>query len=238
MTKDISDIWRWNNQLSWELFSEAIYCYRQTMKSFSEHKTHMFCKNGLFAIITSVEAYTNQTLLQKPYNWSKSQLDNKQHTLEYKIKKLTNDSIDLANFKESKKIRNDFLVHHKRKDHRYVIEINPFSLLDAIESAQEIIAKIAFYNDLEFPYWISGVNFIDARTKDIALCKEIEFWRYVKDGGLINKFPNDFLTPSESLNYPNLWDNYKILYDGLWQILKNKNFEMYLGEHVSCQYWD
>lgn len=238
MTKDVSDIWRWNNQLSWELFSEAIYCYRQTMKSFPQHKTHMFCKNGLFAIITAVEAYANQTLLQKPYNWSKSQLDNKQHTLEYKIKKLTNDSIDLANFKESKKIRNDFLVHHKRKDHRYVIEINPFSLLDAIESAQEIIAKIAFYNDLKFPYWISGVNFIDPRTKDIDLFNEVEYWRYIKNGGLINKFPNDFLTPSGSLNYPNLWDNYKILYDGLWQILKNKNFEMYLGEHVSCQYWD
>lgn len=238
MTKDISDIWRWNNQLSWELFSEAIYCYRQTMKSFSEHKTHMFCKNGLFAIITSVEAYANETLSKAPYNWSKSQLDNKQHTLEYKIKKLTNDSIYLENFKESKKIRNDFLVHHKRKDQRYAIEINPISLLNAIESAQEIIAKIAFYNDLTFPYWISGVNFIDVRTKDIDLLNEVEFWRYVKNGGLINHFPNNFLTPSGSLNYPNLWDNYKILYDGLWQLLKNKNFEMYFGDHMSCQYWD
>ena len=98
MIKDTSDIWRFTN-LAWELFGEATYCYRQTMKSFPEHKTHMFCKNGLFAIITSVEAYANQTLLQKPYNWSKSQLDNKQHTIEYKIKKLTDDSIDLANFR-------------------------------------------------------------------------------------------------------------------------------------------
>lgn len=245
MTKDVSDIWRWNNQLSWELFSEAIYCYRQTMKSFSEHKTHMFCKNGLFAVITSIEAYANQTLLQKPYNWSKSQLDNKQNTLEEKIKKLTNDSIDLANFKESKKIRNDFLVHHKRKDHRYVIEINPFSLLDAIESAQELIAKIAFYNDLEFPYWISGVNFIDPQTNDIDLLNEVEFWRHIIMTGLFN-CPDNFMTPSGSLNYPNLWDDYKILYNGLWQFLKNRNFDIDIGikdsrfphmPHLSCQYW-
>lgn len=245
MIKDTSNIWRFTN-LAWELFSEATYCYRQTMKSFSEHKTHMFCKNGLFAIIASVEAYANQTLLQKPYNWSKSQLDNKQHTIEYKIKKLTYDSIDLANFKESKKIRNDFLVHHKRKDQRYTIEINPFSLLNAIESAQEIIAKIAFHNHLEFPYWISGANFVNPRIKDINLLSEVEFWPHLITIGLF-KCPNNFMTPSGSLNYLNLWDEYKILYDGLWQLLKNRNFDIDIGikdsrfpqtSYLSCQYWD
>ena len=247
MAKDTSDIWRWNAQLSWELFSEAIYCYRQTMQGFAEHKTHMFCKNGLFAIIASVEAYANEVLSKSPYNFCEKKL--KDEKLTFKIKTLTKSSHEaehIRRFNQLKEIRNDFLAHHKRKDQRYVIEINPISLLDAIESAQEIIAKIAFYNDLEFPCWISGVNFIDPRTKDIDLLNEVDFWRHIIMTGLF-QCPNNFMAPSGSLNYPNLWDDYKILYDGLWQLLKDKNFDIDIGikdsrfphmPYLSCQYWD
>ena len=246
MNRDSSDIWRFTN-LSWELFSEATYCYRQTMKSFPEHKTHMFCKNGLFAVVASVEAYANEVLSKSPYNFCEKSLEDK--NLTFKIKTLTKSSheaVHIRRFNQLKKIRNDFLAHHKRKDQRYVIEINPFSLLATIESAQEIIAKIAFYNDLEFPYWISGVNFISPQTKDIDPSNEVEFWRHIITIGLF-KCPNNFMTPSGSLDYPNLWDEYKILYDRLWQLLKNRNFDIDIAikdsrfpkmPYLSCQYWD
>lgn len=80
----MGELWRWDAKLSWELFSEAVYCYRQILNGNVEHKTHMFCKSGIFSIVTSLEALTNEILLNPPYSWTKTKLEKKENNLDSK----------------------------------------------------------------------------------------------------------------------------------------------------------
>lgn len=243
-------IWKWDAKLSWELLSEAIYSYRQTLKTTTQkHKVHMFCKNGLFASVTSIETFVNEVLLNNFY-WTKTQLDKKEHSIEFKIKKLLN-SIEeekcYKNFVRSKKIRNDFLVHHKRPDHRYIDEINVFLLLESIEATQEIIARISFEYGMSFPYWVSGVNFINPVDNDILLSNEIEFWRHIKTSGLFKGIETIYTPLSAEINYPKEWSEYKYLFKGLWKLLKDREFNFEIEKSnerfprmpiLSCKYWE
>ncbi len=245
----MDELWRWDAKLSWELFSEAIYSYRQTLKSSSEHKTHMFCKSGIFSIVTSLEAFTNEVLLKPPYLWTKSQLEKKENGLEKKISLLTQGRVSqksIDQFKHAKYIRNHFLVHHKRRDHRYVVEINVVVLLEAIEATQEIVAGITFNHAMPFPYWICGVNFINPITNDICFSNEVEFWRNIKKLGFF-QYPDIFLVPSGNLNYPTKWEEYVVLYMDFWELLKKNNFDFDMRirdtrfpkmQYLSCSYWD
>ncbi len=245
----MDELWRWDAKLSWELFSEAIYSYRQTLKSSSEHKRHMFCKSGIFSIVTSLEAFTNEVLLHSPYLWTKSQLEKRENVLEKKISLLVQGRVaqkSIEQFMHAKYIRNHFLVHHKRLDHRYVVEMNSVVLLEAIEATQEIMAGIAFNHAMPFPYWICGVNFINPPTNDISLSHDVEFWQHIKRLGILPS-PDTFLSPSGHLNYPTEWEEYTILYRALWELLKESSFKFDMRikdnrfpkmPYLSCSYWD
>ena len=54
------EVWKWNVNLAWELFTSGIYFYRKALNSEFEHQKHMYYKNGLLSIVTSVEVYINQ----------------------------------------------------------------------------------------------------------------------------------------------------------------------------------
>lgn len=207
----------------------------------------MFCKNGLFASVTSVETFVNEFLLTKFY-WSKNQLH--KNDIEQKVKKLL-DSVEnednINKFLRCKKIRNDFLVHHKRPDHRYVDEINHVVLLESIEAAQEIIVGISFKYEMAFPYWVSGVNFINPVDNDITLSNDIEFWRHIKNSGLFKGIEQIYTPFSAEINYPKEWDEYKYLVNGLWELLKDRGFNFDIEKSdvrfprmpiLSCKYWE
>ncbi len=245
----MGELWRWDAKLSWELFSEAVYCYRQILNGNVEHKTHMFCKSGIFSIVTSLEALTNEILLNPPYSWTKTKLEKKENNLDSKIHFLTHGMVSpksLKAFESIKYIRNHFLVHHKRRDQRYVVEMNVVLLLDGIEAVQEIIARIAFNHSMPFPYWICGVNFINPITNDITLSHDVEFWRHIKGLGIF-QCPDTFLSPSGDLKYPTKWEEYTILYRGLWELLKESSFKFDMRikdnrfpkmPYLSCNYWE
>ncbi len=119
-------------------------------------------------------------------------------------------------------------------------------VLDGIEAVQEIIARIAFNHSMPFPYWICGVNFINPITNDITFSHDIEFWRHIKGLGIF-QCPDTFLSPSGDLNYPTKWEEYTILYRGLWELLKKSSFKFDMRikdnrfpkmPYLSCNYWE
>ena len=67
------EVWKWNVNLAWELFTSGIYFYRKALNSKFEHQKHMYYKNGLLSIVTSVEVYINQLLISEE-KWSKSKI--------------------------------------------------------------------------------------------------------------------------------------------------------------------
>ncbi|MEW6551914.1 MAG: hypothetical protein AB1389_07290 [Campylobacterota bacterium] len=240
-------VYKWDSQLSWELFSEAVYCYRQTLKpNIQQHKLHMFCKNGIFSAITSIEAFVNETLI-KQFKWTKTQLDKNgiETKIKFLLKNIANDTV-FNTFKNCKSVRNNYLVHHKRPDHKYVDELNQNNLINSIESVQELIAKITFTHKLHFQYWITGTNFINPHNKDITLENEVEFWRHIKYTGKF-KGIEKIMSPSGEIVYPLNWNDYKTLYFGLWDMLKQNNFDIEIEQqnkrfhqmpYLTCKYWE
>jgi len=107
------EVWKWNVNLSWELFSSAVYSYRKSLQSKYEHQRHMYYKNGLLSAVTSVEAYVNYYLITEK-GWSNNKLNKK--SINYKLIFL---GVDKEIYTDSKELRNEFIIHHKNKDHRY-----------------------------------------------------------------------------------------------------------------------
>ena len=212
-------VWLWNCKLSWELFSSAVYDYRKVFTETKAHRKHALCKNGLFASVTSVEAYLNEVLAQEE-KWSQHQLKSKS----FKDKLLFFD-LDLPKY-EAKSVRNNFLVHHKRIDQRYFLEINSEIFLDSIETAQEIIARVCFKRGVIFPYWITGVNFVNpSHGLDIDLSNDYEFWRHIRWTKLFKGIDN-IIDSAGNIYLPSDWKDYKYLYHGLWEMLKKNNFHL------------
>lgn len=233
------EVWKWNVNLAWELFTSWIYFYRKALNSKFEHQKHMYYKNGLLSIVTSVEVYINQLLISEE-KWSKSKI--KDTKIENKFEYFNvNDNL----YKTSKNLRNIYIVHFKEKDHRYFDEINENTFLEVIESAQEIIAKINFNKKRLFPYWITGVNFINpSHNYDLVLLNELEFWRYMKYSGYL-KIEIFDMTGNLIYNIDK-YNKYKELYFELWNRIREKEFmfEFYKDKRfpqmpiLSCAFWD
>ena len=211
------EIWKWNVNLAWELFTSSVYCYRKAINSKFEHQRHMYYKNGLLSAVTSVEVYINQWLLHEE-KWTNQKI--KSTNIENKFEFL---DVDNNLYKTSKNVRNKYLIHYKDKDHRYYDKINETSLLESIESAQEIIAIINFNKKRIFPYWITGINFINpSHNNDISFTGDFEFWSHLKSLGCLNKEIYDM--------YGNMiyciedYNDYKSLYFELWNKMKEENF--------------
>lgn len=244
-------VWKWDFKLSWELFSEAIYSYRQAINEAKKHKSHMHCKNGIFAAITSLEAFLNETLIKK-HGWSKIKLE-KNNADKVKLKTLINDfSEDNAFYKkfiDYKKIRNNYLVHHKENDYTYVDKINTDSLLGTIEAVQEIIARISFNNrDIDYPYWISGLNFLNpGENEDISLGNQFEYWRHIGYSCIDNSDLITFNSMMTTIEYPEIWIEYEKLHLKIWKLLLKYNFNFDVEEksdkfplmpYLSSKYWE
>jgi hypothetical protein len=148
--REKNKIWLWNANLAWELFSSSIYNYRLVLITNKQHQRHAFCKNVILNAITAVEVFFNE-ILAKEMKWTEKEI--RDCKPEEKLKIL---GIDFSEkkFNDSKFIRNNFIVHHKRNDYRYFVEINQESALGAIESSQDIIAEVSFKKNRMFPYWI------------------------------------------------------------------------------------
>jgi hypothetical protein len=233
------EVWKWNVNLAWELFSSGIYFYRKALNSKFEHQRHMYYKNGILSIVTSVEVYINQLLISEE-KWSKSKVKDT-----YLVNKFEYFGVNDDLYKTSKNLRNIYIVHFKEKDHKYFDEINENTFLEAIESAQEIIAKINFNKNRLFPYWITGVNFINpSHNYDLDLSNNMEFWRHMKYSGYLNIEIFDIV---ENLIYNiDEYDSYRELYSELWHKIKKENFKLkfYKNEKfpkmpiLSCEFWD
>lgn len=215
-------VWIWNANLAWELFSSAVYNYRLSLTTHREHQKHAFCKNVILDALTAVEAYFNE-ILAKEMGWTEGEI--RKAKWRDKLVELGVDFSEVR-FANSKFVRNNFIVHHKRNDYRYFVEINPGSALDAIESSQDIIAEVSFRKGRIFPYWITGLNFIDpSHANDIWLMNDYEFWSRFKWLG-ISKVVNGMLSPSGEIRPPTDRKTYNPLYRELWQKLKDSDFKL------------
>ena len=213
-------VWMWNASLAWELFSSAVFSYRQSLKTQMSHKKHSFQKNVIFSAVTSVEAYTNE-LLAKEKGWTEREINNCRD-------KLGEFGIDYNNtaFKDSKFVRNQFIVHHKRDDYRYFVEINETSALNAIESVQSIIAEISYSRNVLFPYWITGLNFINpAHGNDIFLINNQQFWMRMSQAKISDRL-SGIASLSGELTMPSNKAAYLALYEEIWDLLKSNNFDL------------
>ncbi len=194
-------VWLWNVNLAWELFSSAVYNYRQALSTTKEHQRHSFFKTVILTSVTAVEAYFNE-VLAKEYGWSEGDLQKKKWR--EKVETLGID-FEQERFSQSKFIRNNFIVHHKRIDYRYFVEINDATASGAIESSQDIIAEVSFNRNRIFPYWITGLNFINpSHSNDIWLLNDYEFWCRFKWLGLcpiVNQMisPDGIITPPREI---------------------------------------
>ena len=204
--------------MSWELFSSSVYSYRQGISENKKHKAHAFLKTSLLFSVTSVEAFLNEVLLREK-GYSKSQLSGLR-SFEEKFEIF---DLDFPEY-TSKKIRNNFLVHHKRVDQKYFVKINRETVLESIEVAQEIIARVSFKEGSMFPYWITGVNFVNPLDNhDICLVNDYEFWRHVRWSGIFKGIENIF-DITGTITPPQKWEDYKLCYSGLWDLIKSSNF--------------
>jgi len=213
-------IWLWDANLAWELFSSAVYNYRLSRTSEKKHQQHAFYKTVILNAVTAVEAYCNEQLARER-GWTESQIKNCPD-------KLAEFGIDFQNsrFKESKFIRNNFIIHHKRNDYRYFVEITPQAALDAIESTQDVIAEISYRDGHMFPYWITGLNFINpSHGNDICLMNDYEFWLRFKRLG-ISEIVNNMVSYTGEINPPKERALYNSLYKELWQKLKDCDFKL------------
>ncbi len=235
-----NETYKWNVNLSWELFSSSVYSYRKALESTREHQRHMYYKSGLLSAVSSVEAYINE-ILRTEYGWSNTKFKNNQNI----NKKLEELKIDKSIYKDSKDIRNDFIIHHKEKDHTYFDKINHDTLLNAIESAQEIICLINYNKKRIFPYWITGINFINPSSNgDITLMNNPEFWRHLKYSGFSSLEIYDVAGDLEYKIKDYL--HYRSLYFELWEIIKKENFKFqFFSDKIyrkrpilSCRFWD
>lgn len=217
----ISDnkIWMWNANLAWELFSSAVYNYRQSLKTDLPHKKHAFQKNVIFNAVTAAEAFINELLTKK--GWNAEQIDK----CPDKLREFGINYTD-TEFKNSKFVRNHFIVHHKRDDHRYFFETNDVSALSAIESVQSIVAEISYSLGIIFPYWITGLNFRNpAHANDIFLLNDTEFWTRIKWAKLTEQLSSvsstngDIIVPKDKSEYLSLYEN-------IWDLLKHRNFDL------------
>lgn len=233
------EIWKWNVNLAWELFSSGIYFYRKALNSKFEHQRHMYFKNGLLSIVTSVEAYVNY-ILKEEHKWSNNQFKN--NSINFRLEFL---GVDKEIYSKSKNLRNDFIIHHKNRDHRYFDEINENAFLESIEAAQEIIAMINFNKKRLFPYWITGVNFVNpSHNYDLDLSNNIEFWKHIKCSYYLN---TEIFDIAGNLIYNiDEYDKYKELYFELWNKIKKENFQLKFHKDdrfpkipiLSCEFWD
>ncbi|MGD0232966.1 MAG: hypothetical protein ABSC55_00345 [Syntrophorhabdales bacterium] len=227
MSDKDDSVWLWNANLAWELFSSAVYSYRLSLATSKEHQRHSFFKTVILNSITSVEAYFNE-ILAKEDGWSEKAL--KAGKWSEKIHAL---GIDFGQerFSNSKLLRNDFIVHHKRIDYRYFVEINQATALDAIESSQDIIAELSYKRNRIFPYWITGLNFINpSHANDIWLLNDYEFWCRFKWLG-INRVVDQMIT-NGNIEPPKERNVYDSLYKELWQKLKDCSFKLDILNNV------
>ncbi len=218
MTDD--KVWLWDSNLAWELFSSAVYNYRLSFTSTKKHQIHGFYKNVILNAVTAVEVYCNE-ILAKDKGWTENEINKCRD-------KLAIFGIDFneTRFKSSKFIRNQFIVHHKRNDYRYFVEINHVAALEAIESSQDIIAEISFKRNSIFPYWITGLNFINPPDgNDICLLNDYEFWCRFKWLG-VSKVASNIVSDSGEIFPPKDRLIYDSLYKELWQKLKECNFKL------------
>ncbi len=215
-------VWLWNANLAWELFSSAVYNYRLALSSLKEHQRHSFFKTVIMSSVTAVEAYFNE-VLAKEENWSEGDLQKRNWS-----EKVSTLGIDFSaeRFSKSKFIRNNFIVHHKRIDYRYFVEINQTTALEAIESSQDVIADVSYRRNRIFPYWITGLNFINpSHSNDIWLLNDYEFWCRFKWLGLSRVVTQMFLSDG-SIRPPEDKNIYDSLYKELWQKLKDCHFKL------------
>jgi hypothetical protein len=215
-------VWLWNVNLAWELFSSAVYSYRLAQNSSKEHHRHSFFKTVILISVTAVEAYFNE-VLAKEEGWSEEDL--KKRKWSDKVSTL-DINFGQERFSKSKFIRNNFIVHHKRIDYRYFVEINQISALDAIESSQDIIAEVSYKKNRIFPYWITGLNFINpSHSNDICLLNDCEFWCRFKWLGL-SQIVSQMISPDGTISPPKEKKTYDSLYKELWQKLNDCNFKL------------
>lgn len=218
---DKDKVWIWNVNLAWELFSAGIYNYRLSLVESKKHKKHAYYKATIFNMTTAVEAYCNE-VLAKAEGWDENKL---RCGIQKKLEVLRID-YNKSRFKNSKFIRNELLVHYKGIDYRYFVKIDQAAALEAIESSQEIIAEISFNRKVIFPYWITGLNFINPKTNnDIWLMNDYEFWcrfKWLNTSELIN----NMISPSGDVYPPRDKDIYNSLYKELWEKLKSCNFRL------------
>jgi hypothetical protein len=221
-TENDDKVWRWNVNLAWELFSSAVYNYRMALSTSKEHHRHSFFKTVILASVTSVEAYFNE-VLAKEEGWSEGDLQKRKWS-----HKLSTLGIDFKQkrFSNCKFIRNNFIVHHKRIDYRYFAEINQVTALDAIESSQDIIADVSYKKNRIFPYWITGLNFINpSHGNDISLLNDYEFWCRFKWLG-VSQVVDQMIAADGSIRPPKEKKVYDSLYKDLWQKLKDRSFKL------------
>ncbi len=221
-TENDDRVWLWNVNLAWELFSSAVYNYRLALSTSKEHQRHSFLKTVILASVTAVEAYFNE-VLAKEEGWSEEDLQKRKWS-----EKLSTLGIDFKQerFSNCKFIRNNFIVHHKRIDYRYFLEINHVMALDAIESSQDLIAEVSYKKNRIFPYWITGLNFINpSHANDISLLNDYEFWCRFKWLGL-SQVVNQMITTDGSIRPPKEKKVYDSLYKDLWQKLKDCGFKL------------
>jgi hypothetical protein len=196
-TDNDDKVWLWNVNLAWELFSSAVYNYRMALLTSKEHQRHSFFKTVILTSVTAVEAYFNE-VLAKEEGWGEKDLRGDWS------KKLSTLGIDFGQerFSNSKFIRNNFIVHHKRIDYRYFVEINQITALDAIESSQDLIAEVSYKKNRIFPYWITGLNFINpSQDNDISLLNDYEFWLRFKRLG-VNQVISQMITADGNIRPP------------------------------------
>lgn len=219
---DKNKVWTWNANLAWELFSAGIFNYKLSLIEAKEHKKHAYYKNTIFNAVTAVEAFCNE-ILSKDKGWNERKLNRKSLIDKFKVFDV---DYKRSKFKDSKAIRNNFLVHHKRKDYRYFYEINQLSTLAAIESSQAIIAELSYRRNTIFPYWITGLNFINPRSRnDICLMNDYEFWsrfKWLKTNNIVNSM----ILSSGKIIPPKEEKVYKSLYKDMWENLKRCNFRL------------
>jgi hypothetical protein len=213
-------VWIWNANLAWELFSNGIYNYRQSLLEAKEHKKHSYYKNVIFNMITSVEAYCNE-ILAKEKKWGEKSL---RISIKDKLKELGVD-YEGSNFKKSKFIRNNLLVHYRQIDYAYFLAINQASALEAIESSQNIILEVCFNRSVIFPYWITGLNFINpSHESDICLLNDYEFWCRFKWLGM--RGIEGMLDFSGGVCPPKKKEEYMTLFYKIWSDIKSSNFKL------------
>ena len=146
-------------------------------------KNRSYLKNTILNAVTAVEAYCNELLI-KEEGWDGNKIKST------KVKKVFEEfciDYDSCKFKTIREIRNDFIVHYKREDQRFAIEITEQIALLSIESAQEVIAEICFKRGVIFPYWITGLNFINPlHGCDIWLAMNIIFGPPIRRSHIIH----------------------------------------------------